>query len=115
MDWAEAARLFFELLKEPSSHVAALLNEWDRPVSPEWIALADLFDLHRAINHDKKRGQFKPSPRPWPDPNVKRIGKATRSQAEIRAAIAARAPQPVTPIRPNVRPRDSRGRFVSIR
>lgn len=95
--------------------MAALLNDWDRPVSAEWIALADIFDLHRAINHDKKRGQFKPSPRPWPDPNKSRMGRATLPQSEIRAALAARGHGAVTPIRPNVRPRDARGRFVSMR
>ncbi len=93
MDWATATRLFFELVKDPSSHAAAAMAGWDRPVSNEWIALTDLIDVHRALNHDKRRGQFKPSPRPWPDPNTVRLGvKQTHSQEDIRAALAARAP-----------------------
>lgn len=113
--WCESTRLFFELLKDPGSHTAAAIGEWSHPASRELLGLLDLFDLHRQINHDPKKGNFKPSPRPWPDPNKKRIGKATRPQAEIRAALATRGHGTVTPIRPNVRPRDSRGRFVSRR
>lgn len=72
------------------------------------MTLLDVLDTLRAVNWDKKHGKYKPLPRPWPDPDKTRMGKATRPQSEILAALAARAPKPGPP-------RDARGRFVKRR
>jgi len=90
MSWTEVVHLFFQLIRDPSSHTAAAVNGWKHPASREWIALANIFDLHRAINHDKKRGgHFKESPRPWPNPDASKIG-GNADQDDIRSALAAR-------------------------
>ncbi|ROR97783.1 hypothetical protein EDD28_2391 [Salana multivorans] len=106
--WREAWALFLELREDPSSRVAAAMAGWERPVSHEEIALLDLLDTLRAVNWDPKKGPYEPLPRPWPDPNKTRIGRATRPQSEILAALRARAPKS----RP---PRDARGRFIKRR
>lgn len=89
MSWGEAWRLTGVLANDPSSHVAAAIAGWEYPVTREWLAAADLYDAFVASNTKKGR-KPKPYPRPWPDKDQKRMGKATRSQTDIRAALVAR-------------------------
>lgn len=111
MAWGEAWRLTRLLLTDPSSHVAASVAGWAHPWSREAFVLADLYDLtHQA--HAQKR---KPRPYRRPsDSSSKRFGRATRSQAEIRAALLARGHGRVLYTRDaHGRLHDHRGRFVA--
>lgn len=85
MTYGEAWRLTEQLLLEPSSHVAAAIAEWPRPISYEAITLADLFDLLMAVNKDPKKTAA-PYPRPW-DEKPKGMGTAM-SPEQYRALRA---------------------------
>lgn len=89
MSWGEAWRLTTVLVNDPSSQVGAAIAGWDFPVTREWLLNADVYDLHVQVNTKKGR-KPKPYPRPWPDKDKTRLGKATRPQSEIRAALEAR-------------------------
>lgn len=67
------------------------MEGWDRPVSHEWLVLADLFDLqHRAASDPKK-----PAPKPYPRPfkvgaTERRKGSAAgRTPDEVKAILRA--------------------------
>lgn len=87
--WGELWRVTQVLAGDPSSQLAASLNGWPNPVSREFMVAADLYDVFVAANSKKGR-RAKPYPRPWLDPGRKKYGRATRSQRDIRAALAAR-------------------------
>lgn len=70
MDWGEVYRLTLILLSDPSSRVAAANLGWANPVSREWMALADLFDLQGRAKHGRKHKSY---PRPWVE-SKRRIG-----------------------------------------
>lgn len=89
MTWGETWRLLGVLAEDPSSHTAAAIAGWAHPVTHEYLALADLFDAFVRANSRKGRHP-RPYPRPWDASRRKRFGRATRPQAEIRAALAAR-------------------------
>lgn len=88
MSWGEAVRLMTVLRRDPSSQFAASVEKWDRPVSPEWAMLADLFDLQH-ISKAKKRPD--PVPRPWDKgkrhSTTKRGDAAGRTRAEVVAIL----------------------------
>lgn len=89
MTWGEALRLTRILASDPSSHVAAAVNEWDRPVDSAALALMDLFDLTHQVawaTGGGKGAKPKPYPRPWPDRKGSRM-KPTVSQDEVIAAL----------------------------
>lgn len=77
------------LTTDPSSHLAAAIAGWVHPVSREWLVLADLYDLTRKAAATR-RTKDQRYPRPWEAPRRTRMGRATRPQREIRAALAAR-------------------------
>lgn len=54
-----------QLGSNPESRFAAASMGWERPVSHEWLVLADLYDLERA-KASKRRS------RPYPRPTTKR-------------------------------------------
>lgn len=88
-DWWETLHLAHELVGDPSSHVAAALAGWSRPWPAEAWVLADLVDV--TIRANTPRRAIKPKPYPRPNDNkATQMGKATRPQHEIRAALAAR-------------------------
>ena len=87
--WGEACRLAGVLAADPSSHFGAALAGWQYPMSREALATADLIDLFAQANSKKGR-KPDPYPRPWHKPKATRMGRATRPQSEIRAALAAR-------------------------
>jgi len=89
MPWREAVMLVHVLARDPSSWLCAALNEWDYPLTRGEMALADLYDLQHKTKAKNPRS-VKPYPRPFPDKEKKRFGRATRPQHEIRAALAAR-------------------------
>lgn len=90
MSWDEAWDLVTELVRDPTSHLFAAINEWKHPFSSEARVLADLFDLQVAMN-TKKGKKPKPYPRPWSKKTQGvRSQKPTVDQATIRAALAQR-------------------------
>lgn len=106
MSWGEAWRLMVVLADDPSSHVAASMAGWARPVSREWMILADLFDAFVMANTDTKKHTPTPYPRPS-DPKPKKAepgaGMTVAEYRALRAHIEA----------PPARPRDERGRFIA--
>lgn len=69
------------LAKDPTSRLMAAQSGWERPVSHEWLILADLYDLQRA-KASKRRS------RPYPRPTTKRTklggnNKRRRSPLEV--------------------------------
>jgi len=87
----EAARLAEILLRDPSSAVAAAVQEWDHPISQEAIVLADLFDLTFLANSDPKKPKPKPHGlRPWKPMNTQQMGDTGgRSREEIVEMLQA--------------------------
>ena len=89
--WREAVCLLIEVVRDPSSHLAAAIARWDHPYSREAFILADLYDLTQAAHVDRKhRSQLKAYPRPTGDPDRGKSKRPTVSQATVRAALAAR-------------------------
>lgn len=90
--WGEAWSLTSELLRDPSSHLAAAVAGWVHPWSREAAVLADLYDAFVMANTDKRRrSSVKPYPRPWKSTQQRTYSKApTVSQRTVRAALAAR-------------------------
>lgn len=68
----------------PQSRFTAAEQGWERPVSYEWLILADLYDLQRA-KASKRRS------RPYPRPTTKRTklggGNKRRSITDIRRIL----------------------------
>jgi len=79
--WSEAIRLTSVLLRDPSSWVQASINEWDYPVSREWMALSHVYDLLAMVNSKRKP---KPYPTPWPD---KGTSKLKPKKAQYRSEV----------------------------
>lgn len=86
VSYGEAVMLVSMLLRDPSSWLQAAVNRWKYPVSPEWMVMANLFDLTMAVNSKNKP---KPMDRPWPKKNDgSRIGDTTTlSQDKIREIL----------------------------
>jgi len=83
----ELVDLVRALLRDPSSRLNAVLAGWEFPVSREWLALTDLFDMQLS---SKSKRKPKPYPRPY-DKSKTRIGgtkKVSRTPAEMRALLA---------------------------
>lgn len=81
--YGEAWRLTQQLLRDPSSHVAAAIAGWEHPVSAEWLVLADLYDLTMAVN--AKKGTAKAYPRPWRDRSKSRPRPTVAPEVAIAA------------------------------
>jgi hypothetical protein len=79
------------LLKDTRSWVFAAINEWEYPVSREWLLAADQFDMFaRAHTPKKYQRQLKPHPRPFSTATEKRYGgrnknRTRRTPEEVRA------------------------------
>lgn len=82
MSFGEARRLTHLLSRDPSSALCAAVQGWDAAVTPEWLLLADLYDLTHRVAAAKPQ-HVKPYPRPFPDPNKRRRGRTTRTRAEV--------------------------------
>lgn len=85
---AEAWDLVQMLMRDPASRLHAAVAGWEFPVSREWMALTDLFDMQLS---SKSRRKQKPYPRPFEAGKKSRIGgtkKVRRTPAELRALLA---------------------------
>jgi hypothetical protein len=79
MSYGEAVRLVGVLAADPSSHLAASLNDWSAPRSVEWLVLADLFDAFVRANYRKAQRY----PRPFLDGGAVRRGKTNLNRAQV--------------------------------
>lgn len=82
------------LLQDTSTYTYAKIREWKHPVTREWLAMADLWDLTLGINVKKK--DYKPYPRPYKDEkdNKKQVGNVSNlTQAEVRKRLALMNPK----------------------
>jgi len=75
------------LRRDPASRLQAAIAGWEFPVTREWLATVDLFDLQHA---KASKSRPKPYPRPF-DTNKSRIGgktKTSHSLEEMRELLA---------------------------
>lgn len=90
MTLTEAGRLAMILAGDPSSMVAAALQDWDYPISQETIVLADIFDLEHMVNSSSRGPKPKPhSIRPFKTGETQqRYGDTGgRTSEEVRALL----------------------------
>lgn len=73
------------MLNDPSSHTAAKIIGWERPVSLEWIVLADVLDVLVTVN---SKGKPKPYWRPWKRTGGTRHGRTNLAPADAKALLA---------------------------
>ena len=73
VDYEELFLLATYLMKDSTSWLAAEMSEWEYPVSGEWLILANIHDIHMAVNSKDKHTY----PRPW----TKERAVATRPDA----------------------------------
>jgi hypothetical protein len=83
MSYGEAVRLVGIVSADPSSHLAAALNDWKGPRSPEWLLLADLFDTFARANYQRPS----PYPRPYRDRESTHRGKTDMPRADVIALL----------------------------
>lgn len=76
--WDEVIALVTVLLRDPSSWLQAAKAKWTHPVNYEWAVQVATYDLLAQVNSKRKP---KPFPRPWGDPDSRRVGKQTRRDA----------------------------------
>jgi hypothetical protein len=79
MEYGEAVRLVGLLAGDPSTRLAAALNEWTAPRSLEWLVLADLFDAFVRANYKQPQRY----PRPFLDGAAKHRGKTDLPRADV--------------------------------
>jgi hypothetical protein len=88
--WREAAMLTSILLRDPSSWTQAARNEWQYPVSQEWVMARHTYDLIAQANFKKP----KPFPTPWPDPDKQKLGSTKpQSREQVLAKLALMNPK----------------------
>jgi len=89
LTWRESYALVAELLRDPTSHLAAAVGDLEYPWPREAFILADLYDLLVAANTDRKhRSRIKPYPRPVKNGlHRRRSRRPTVDQATVRAAL----------------------------
>lgn len=82
--YKEAIYLTAALYTNPNSLLFTSINEWDFPVSREFLALADLYDLTFAVN-SKKKVKY---PRPFKmKTDGQKIGNTTKSKSEVEKLL----------------------------
>lgn len=84
VSYREACLLTTILLRDPSSWVQAVESKWKFPVSREWIVGAHTYDLLARVNSKNKP---KPYPNPFPTRDEVRVGKTTKTRAEVRKIL----------------------------
>lgn len=91
MPLREAYLLVVQLGSNPESRFTAAEMDWERPVSWEWLVLADIYDVLRASNSKRRQ-------RPYPRPTTKRrkLGGSNkrRSVAEVRRILRPNGEKP---------------------
>lgn len=84
--WMELGHLVRELLADHTSRVAMAVGGLDRPLSPEFLVLADVYDLLAYVNSDKAgRARLRRYPRGVPE----RTNTTGATQDEVDAAMRA--------------------------
>lgn len=86
----EAVMLVAVLLRDPSSWLQAAKFGWKHPVSREWEAIIDHFDLTFAVAAGKKA---KPYPRPWPEADKNVVGGRGVSRADVIERLRSMNPK----------------------
>lgn len=83
----ELVTLIRSLVSDPTSRFHAAIAGWKHPISYEGMAQLDLYDL--LYQSWKRKGRFKPYPRPWPDKATKKLGGSNvrRSIADVRKIL----------------------------
>jgi hypothetical protein len=74
------------LLRNPESWVHAGEQEWEHPVSAEWILLKHTFDLLVKVNSDKEPPEY---PAPW----IRTVKPKKQDRAEVLAALKLMNPE----------------------
>lgn len=90
--YGEAVMLVAVLMRDPSSWTCAATSGWNFPVSREWIVAAHTYDLHALANSSKGK-KPKPYPTPFPNRDVKKVGRTDRSPDEVRGLLARMNPK----------------------
>lgn len=75
VDFDEAFLLIKILIQDPSSWIAASIQNWAYPITHEFLASAATYDLLAHVNSKTKP---KPYPRPWDVSNTKTAGSVRR-------------------------------------
>lgn len=78
--WLEATYLVAILLRDPTSWLQAAVNEWEYPVSREWMVAAHSYDLLHAVNSKNKP---KPYPTPWLAEGTQKLGSKHQSRGSV--------------------------------
>lgn len=84
ISYREACLLTTILLRDPDSWLQAKQAGWKYPVSREWIVAAHTYDLTARVNSKNKP---KPYPNPFPERDTARVGKTTKTRAEVRKIL----------------------------
>jgi len=76
------------LLRDTRSWLFARVNEWEYPVSREWLVAVDQFDMFARANTPKKyQRSLKPYPRPFQ--TSKRYGGRRKNKPRTAAEVKA--------------------------
>jgi hypothetical protein len=84
--YKEAIFLTAALFNDTESLLFTAYHEWEYPVSQEFLAIADLFDLTFSINSKKKRQRYR-RPFKMESDDTKRYGKTNKSKQEIEKIL----------------------------
>ena len=84
--YQEAIFLTAALFNNTESLLFTAYHEWEYPVSQEFLAIADLFDLTFSVN-SKKRNQRYRRPFKMETEGTKRYGKTTKSKQDIEKIL----------------------------
>lgn len=84
--YKEAIYLTAALFNDTESLLFVAFHDWEYPVSQEFLAIADLFDLTFSINSKKKSQRYR-RPFKFESDNSKRIGKTKKSKADIEQIL----------------------------
>jgi len=94
--YKEAIFLTAALFNDTKSLFFADYNQWEYPVSQEFLALADIFDLTYAINSKKK---LKPYRRPFQikqTDDMDKIGRTVKTKSDIEKILNRMNPNRVS-------------------
>lgn len=80
LSYLEAAYLISVLVRIPDSWLNAAIQNWNYPVTQEWIVGAHTWDLLATVNSKKKP---KPYPTPWKPAGEATIGKKNQSRRDV--------------------------------
>lgn len=86
VSYREAVLLVAVITRNPESWLQAARAGWSYPVSREWIVGSHTYDLLAMANSGKGK-KPKPYPNPFPNKDVVRTGKTTRTPEEVRKIL----------------------------